>query len=731
MELLDRLRLDASSNVPYRQQRGRVALTSPRDTCAIDFGASEGIDEGTIFLMDTTRNGGQAWLARTGLGRRAMLQASASLAVAASVGSVSLASAQSNSDAVPMVITDPARVPAAFKESPELASQVAAGKLPAVADRVGKDPLVIQPTRDIGRYGGTWRAGFTGPADNQNIQRLCHDHLLYWDATVTKVIPNVAKAWEISNGGKTITFTLRRGMKWSNGDSFTADDIMFWFEDMYGNDELNPSKAAWMAINGKQGIVEKIDEVTVAFKFESPYYGFVEEVACLGAGGHFTNGSLAMGIYAPSKYLKQFHPKYTSAEEVDKKAKEAKFDNWVLFFKNRNNANLNTELPVVTAWRVTSPINTPVLGLERNPFYFGVDTEGNQLPYIDKIQMTLAENLEVLNLRAIAAEYDFQVRHIDLAKVPVYKENEARGNYTVKFWLWQHGTDAGFFMNQDFDADPELRQWITSKDFRNALSLGMDRDQLNEAFWLGLGDPGSSAPGPASAFYLGPDSRKLNSVLDATKANELLDKLGLTKRDAQGFRQRLDGKGRLQLEVTTVGAAFINYTGIAQMVSEQWARNLGIKANVTEVERSLMTTRLANNELQIRVWSNDGTDNPFTYPFHGLAYASDSAIGPNSGKWWQSGGKIGTKPEGDLMKQLELLNEGKGKPADERVAIGKEILRLMVDNNWVIGTVGISPAVLGVAIIGNNFGNVPDMVTGSTPGQTPGNARPEQFYFKS
>ncbi|NBX46102.1 MAG: hypothetical protein EBT22_02590 [Chloroflexi bacterium] len=365
------------------------------------------------------------------------------------------------------------------------------------------------------------------------------------------------------------------------------------------------------------------------------------------------------------------------------------------------------------------------------PNFRGVDTEGNQLPYIDKIQMTLAENLEVLNLRAIAAEYDFQVRHIDLAKVPVYKENEARGNYTVKFWLWQHGTDAGFFMNQDFDADPEVRQWITSKDFRNALSMGMDRDQLNEAFWLGLGDPGSSAPGPASAFYLGPDSRKLNSVLDVAKANQLLDKLGLTKRDPQGFRQRLDGKGRLQLEVTTVGAAFINYTGIAQMVSEQWARNLGIKANVTEVERSLMTTRLANNELQIRVWSNDGTDNPFTYPFHGLAYAPDSAIGPNSGKWWQSGGKIGTKPDGDLLKQLELLNEGKGKPADERVAIGKEILRLMVDNNWVIGTVGISPAVLGVAIIGNNFGNVPDLVTGSTPGQTPGNARPEQFYFKS
>ncbi len=684
------------------------------------------------FDMDQARFAGGVASRAGGFGRRAALKATAGLAIsAAALARVPFAGAQVAGDQVPLVITDPSRVPTAFKEAPVLAAQVASGKLPAVTERIGQEPLVLQPTREVGRYGGTWRAGFTGPADNQNIQRISHDHLLYWDASVTEVVPNVAKSWEVRDDGKTIAFTLRRGMRWSDGAPFTADDIVFWYQDMYLNDELNPSKAAFLAINGKQGIVEKIDDVTVAFKFESEYYGFVEEVACLGAGGHFTSGLNAMGLYAPAHYLKQFHPKYTSADEVDKKAKDAKFDNWVLHFKNRNNAQLNVDVPVVTAWKITSPINTPVLALERNPYYWVVDTSGNQLPYIDKIQMTLAENLEVLNLRAIAAEYDFQVRHIDLAKVPVFKENEARGNYSVRFWLWQHGTDAGFFINQDFNADAEVRKWLTSKDFRNALSMGMDRDQLNEAFWLGLGDPGNAAPGPGSAFYLGPDSRRINAVLDVAKANALLDAAGLTKRDAQGFRERLDGKGRLQIEVTTVGAAFVNWTGIAQMVSEQWGKNLGIKAVVTEVERSLMTTRLANNELQIRVWSNDGTDNPFTYPFHGLAYSDASAMGPMSGKWWQSGGKLGTKPEGDLLKQLELLNEGKSKPADQRIAYGKQILQLLVDNNWVIGTVGVSPALLGVAIIGNNFGNVPDLVTGSTPGQTPGNARPEQFFLKA
>lgn len=666
------------------------------------------------------------------IGRRAALKLSAGMAVAASVGvRAPVASAQMDTNQVPQVVLDPAKVPTAFKEAPELAAQVAVGKLPPVADRIGQDPIVIAPTREIGRYGGTWRAGFTGPADGQNIQRISHDHFLYWDATVTTVVPNVAKAWEVLDGGKTVVFSLRKGMKWSDGAPFTANDIMFWFEDMYGNEELVPTKAAWMAINGKQGTVEKIDDFTVAFKFESPYYGFVDEVACLGAPGHFTAGNSAMGIYAPAHYLKQFHPKYASLDEITAKAKEAKFDNWVLYFRNRNNAQLNIDCPVVTAWRVTSPINTPVLALERNPYYWAVDTAGNQLPYIDRIQMTLAENLEVLNLRAIAGEYDFQVRHIDLAKVPVYKENEARGNYSVRFWLWQHGADAAFFMNQDYDADPEIRKWLTSKDFRNALSHGMDRDQLNEVFWLGLGDPGNAAPGPGSAFYLGPDSRKIGATFDVAKANALLDGLGLTKKDSEGFRLRLDGTGRLQLDVTTVGAAFVNWTGIAQMVSEQWGKNIGIKAIVTEVERSLMTTRLSANELQVRVWSNDGMDNPFTYPFHGLAYSEHSAMGPMSGNWWQSNGKKGVKPAPDLLKQLELLNEGKGKSPEERIPYGKQILQLLVDNNWVIGTVGVSPALLGVAIIGNNFGNVPDLVTGSTPGQTPGNARPEQFYFKS
>jgi peptide/nickel transport system substrate-binding protein len=623
------------------------------------------------------------------------------------------------------------KVPGKFSEAPMLADLVKAGKLPPVDQRVPQEPLVYKPVNEIGKYGGTWRMAFTGPADGQNLERHMHDHLLYWDTAVQKVVPNVAKSWEVTDDGKTITVHLRKGMKWSDGQPFTADDIMFWYQDMYLNDELNPSKAAFMSIGGKQGKVEKVDDTSVAFKFESPYYLFVEELASLDVAGHLTNGKNAMGIWGPKHYMQQFHPKYVSKDDLDKKVADAKFKTWVELFKNKNNCELNLECPTTAPFKVTSPINTPQMVVERNPYYYAVDTDGNQLPYIDKITFTLAENLEVVNLRAVAGEYDLQVRHIDIAKVPVFKQNEQKQGYTVGFWPWAHGTDAGLFVNQSYNGDPEIKKWITNKDFRIALSLGIDRDQLNEVYWLGLGDPGSAAPGPASPFFLGPESRKLYSTLDPKKANDLLDKLGLDKKDAQGFRLRTDGKGPLTLEVVTVGAAFVNWTGIGTMVGQQWAKNIGIKADVKEVERSLMTTRLANNELQFRVWSNDGSDNPFTYPPHAMAYNDGSAIGPEFGKWFQSGGKVGTKPEGDMLKELELFDQGKAVPADKRIDIGKQMLQLYTENVWVIGTCGLSPAILGVVIKKNNMGNVPDLVVGSTPAQTPGNARPEQFYFKS
>ncbi len=236
------------------------------------------------------------------------------------------------------MVTDAAKFPKSFKEAPQLAELVKGGKLPPVQERVSQDPLVIKPVHEIGKYGGTWRRGFSGPADFWNGYRCCgHDKVLFWDYTGNKVAPNVAKGWEISDDGRTFTVFLRKGMKWSDGHPFTADDFMFWYEDIYQNNELLPTKPPMLSINGKPGKMEKVDDSTIRFKFEDPYFAFVDVLAgATDLGGHALRGRELTGGFAPKHYLQQFHPKYVGKEAVDKLVKAAGQDNWVNFMKFKN-----------------------------------------------------------------------------------------------------------------------------------------------------------------------------------------------------------------------------------------------------------------------------------------------------------------------------------------------------------------------------------------------------------
>ena len=308
-----------------------------------------------------------------------------------------------------------------------LAEQVKAGKLPPVAQRIPAEPLVWQPLNEIGTYGGTWRRAFTGPGDGENGNRIqSSDKPLHWSADGSKIVPCVAKGYTLSEDGKTYTLFLRKGMKWSDGAPFTADDFIFWFEDIYGNPDIVPTPTPEMRPKGKPGRMVKVDETTVRWDFDVPYYLFEEIMAgdtAMGGGQAVRQAAkISFGAYAPGHYLKQFLPKYSSLEAVNARAKQEGFENWVQMLHFKKDWELNTEVPVLGPWRTVRPINTAIWLLERNPYYYAVDTAGNQLPYFDKVQFTLAENLEIINLRAMAGEYDEQERHIDLGKLPVLLE---------------------------------------------------------------------------------------------------------------------------------------------------------------------------------------------------------------------------------------------------------------------------------------------------------------------
>lgn len=636
----------------------------------------------------------------------------------------------------PTMILDPAKWPKKFQEAPMLAELVKAGKLPPVEQRIPAEPMVWQPLNEIGKYGGTWRRAFTGPADGENANRInASDKPLFWNASGDKIVPCVAKFYELSDDGKIYTLHLRKGMRWSDGAPFTADDFAFWFQDIYNNREIVPTPTPQMEPQGKPGRIVKVDETTVRWEFDVPYYLFEELMAgdtAVGGGQAVRQAAkVSFGSYAPAHYLKQFLPKYSSLEAVNKRAKDEGFENWIQMLHFKKDWQLNTEVPTLGPWRTVKPINNPIWLLERNPYYYAVDTAGNQLPYIDRVQLTLGQDLEVINLRAMAGEYDLQERHIDLSKLPVLLDNQEKGNYKVHLDLGFAGADFLMQVNQSFDGDKEIAKWLKTADFRRALSLGIDRDQINETFFLGVGVPGSPAPAESLPTFPGAEWRKKWSTHDPVTANKMLDAIGLTKKDSEGFRLRTDNGERLRIQVLAI-QAFMPYPKMSEMVADHW-RKIGIQADVKEVERGLGFTKSANNEQQIFVWNNGGTEFLYLFPVHAIPVDPQQAfMGTKHGQYYASGGTKGEKPDDpNILKIWELFTAASSLKAEGRNKNAQEIWKILVDQQYGIGTVGQSPAGLGVRLVSNKLGNIAGRVCNAQHCRTPGSSHAETWYFKS
>jgi peptide/nickel transport system substrate-binding protein len=636
----------------------------------------------------------------------------------------------------PTIITDPAQWPKQFSEAPALAELVKAGKLPPVEQRIPQEPMVIKPLRSVGKYGGTWRRGFLGPGDSENGNRVrSSDKLLFWDVNGTSIAPNVAKGWETSADGRRTTLFLRKGMKWSDGAPFTADDFMFWYEDMYQNKDLIKSPAPELAANGKPGRISKIDETTVLFEFDDPHFLFASQLAGdtqVGGGqSRLQSEERELGLYAPAHYLKQFLPKYSSVEALNQKAKAMGFDTWAQAFKNKSDWRLNPDVPTISAWRMVQPINSQTWVLERNAYFWAVDTAGNQLPYLDKVQLTLAENPEIINLRAIAGEYDYMERFIDLAKLPVFLENSARGKYKVHLDPGFNGSDSELKFNFAYRLDPEIQKWFANLEFRRALALGIDREQINEAFFLGLGVTGTPIPADNIPESPGKDWRRRWATLDVAKANAMLNAIGLKKKDAEGFRVRTDNGERLRLQIDVAQTLSPTWPQQAEMIIQQW-RAIGIWADMRLFERSLFYTRVRNDQNQIVLWSNNGSESMYLYTIPVLPIDPQSSFGGAAyAQWYASNGAIGIKPtDPELLKGFELLRSAASQPEERRTQIAQEIWKLLVDQVWSIGMVGQSPAYMGTRVVNERLENVPARTCVSQHCRTPWSGHPEQWYYR-
>ena len=345
----------------------------------------------------------------TSTGRRKVLKGFAGAAALAGIGGAALAQQS--------------------KEAPALAKMVSDGKLPPLAQRLPSTPLVVQAEK-VGVYGGTLRRGLRGSADHNGILRMVGNQgLVRWNMAFTEVLPCVASRWEVNATSTEFTFHLRPGMKWSDGKPFTADDIVFSIEDCCKNSELYKSVPSALVIANKPGQAVKVNDATVQFVFASPYALFLEQLATP-LGQHPT-------LFA-KHYCSQFHPKYNP--NVAALAKAANLSDWAALFRNKcGDIEIpsrwgNTEKPTLDPWVVTEAYSGGVtrVVMERNPYFWQVDQSGQQLPYIDRLNFSIAQDVESLMLDALSGKLDIQERHIDtLQNKPTLSQNMQKGGYRL------------------------------------------------------------------------------------------------------------------------------------------------------------------------------------------------------------------------------------------------------------------------------------------------------------
>jgi len=610
------------------------------------------------------------------------------------------------------------------KEAPALAKLVADGKLAPLADRISANPMVVNVEK-IGRYGGALRRGLRGSADHNGILRMVGNQgLVRWNLAFTEVLPNVAEKWEVNADSTEFTFHLRKGMKWSDGHPFTADDIVFAIEDCAKNTELYKSPPTPIVIGGKAGTVTKIDDAIVKFTFAGPYALFLEQMATP-LGQHPT-------LFA-KHYCSQFHPKYNPA--VADLVKAANLSDWGTLFRNKcGDIEIptrwgNPDKPTLDPWVIKEPYTggaTRVV-MERNSYFWQVDSAGNQLPYIDRINFNISQDVESLMLDVISGRLDIQERHIDtLQNKPTLSQNMKKGGYRLIELINSGSQQVQIYLNLTHK-DPKMREMFANKDFRKALSLGMNRSEIIELVYLGQSQPYQAGPRPGHPWYHAALATQF-SEFDQAQANAILDKLGYAKKDASGFRLRPDGQ-KIFFAIDVIPTLYPDEVDALELVKRHWA-DIGIDIKVNTIERALYYTRGDNNDHDAAVWPGPGGLDPMLDPRDFFAqHTQGSRYAVPWAQWYVSGGKDGQEPPESQKQRMKLFDQARA-TADmqRRGEIMKQLFDLTAD---AFETIGICLAVNAFGICKTNLANVPAKYPNSWSWPNPGPALPQQFFFST
>jgi peptide/nickel transport system substrate-binding protein len=601
-------------------------------------------------------------------------------------------------------------LPSEYSEAPMLADMVASGEVPPVDERLPENPLLVLPIKSVGQYGGTWYRGWRGIKDFHCYGRIVYETILRWPRDPKDPVqPGLAEKWEWSDDGQTLTLYLRKGLKWSDGVPFTVDDITFWWEDIENDENITTAPHAEWVVNGEPMELEKVDDTTIKLKFAGPN-GLAETTGLAFHGNQWPLGFERFGFFAPRHYLEQYHPKHNpdaTYEQFEAMAWE-----------------YNPERPGMTPWTITLwEEGADHMLATRNPYYWKVDVEGNQLPYIDEVYFYLVEDCNAVESLALGGKIDMQHRCMSLASYPVFLENAEAGDYQAFLWTVAQASALTFFPNQSY-ADAKYRELLQNVKFRQALSQAIDRDTLNDIAWLGQAVPRTISVVKDSALFQS-DIENIYGEYDTELAKSLLDEIGLPV-GAGGMRTFADGselnlviEGNSQAEQSTLDAT--------ELVAEYW-RAIGLNTSVELSTRDVYWPKACANEVMISTWSTDRGLVPMVDPIYQFPFDERSWMAPAYGIWYKTGGAEGEEPTPELKELMDLFDEYKVTvDPDAQTEIAREIVRKTTTQLTVIQTCGMAPAPV---IVKNNFHNVAREHTSDWIIMTPGTLDPSHWWLE-
>jgi peptide/nickel transport system substrate-binding protein len=611
-----------------------------------------------------------------------------------------------------------------YKEAPSLKGKVVSGALPAIKDRLPENPLVIKPVERIGTYGGDWNNALVGGGSLSMLTRYqAYEPLVRYTPDWSGITPNVAESFVGDADSKVHTIRLRKGMKWSDGHPFTTDDIKFWYDTV-----LTDKRVAFIAQDhwksgGKPARLEIVDAQTFEVIFDRPNGLFPLQVAW---------GNNDQTTRCPKHYLQQFHIDYNpQANEI---AKQRGFDSWIACFQSMagfqddNAFFLNSsKKPCLNAWMFTVAPgeNTERAIAVRNPYYWKVDSAGNQLPYLDRIVYQLVADPQVLLLKCMQGEIDMMSQYIATpSNKSVLVDAQAKGRFGF-YTLTSTEANAMCFMLNLNHSDEVKRKLFQNRDFRAALSTAIDRQSLIDAVLVGEGAPAQPSIRRDDPLYNEQLATQF-TAFDQAKANAMLDAI-VSKRDANNFR--LDEKGRRLTIVFELDQSRTVFIDMFQLIIPMF-QSVGIDAQMRPMDRSLWETRVRQGRdfdaTAHQFGANGGIAAMLDLRYY-VPIDMNAMYAPGWQLWYRDrSNPSAIEPPALTQRQFALYDKLKATPdAAGQGEIMKQILQEAADAFYVFG---VSQPPDGYGIVKNNMKNVTKTMPNSFGWPTPAPSMPEQYF---